>query len=74
MTDLTDVMRQLQELYHNLFRMHSYVEAAFNVQEGQERPELLKRADLLLTTSQARVKLVLPEDHWGRLEPVQKGE
>ena len=52
--------QQVEELWHNLFRMHSYVEAAFNIQ-GDERPPLLKRADLLLNTSFARIKEILPD-------------
>ncbi len=55
------VLAQMEELWHNLYRMHSYVEAAFNVQDG-ERPPLLQRADLLLKASYARVKHVMPDN------------
>lgn len=64
---MSEIENQMEELWHNLFRMHSYVEAALNPQ-GEERPPLLQRADTLLTASFARVKTVLPENAIRRLE------
>lgn len=61
------VALKIEELWHNLFRMHSYVEAALNVQ-GDERPPLLQRADLLLKTCHARVEAILVDTR--RLEPL----
>ncbi len=54
-----DEQRQVAELWHNLFRMHSYASA-----------ELKGRADLLLATSWGRLKALIPEGdpEWGVLE------
>ena len=56
--------QQIEELWHNLFRMHGYVEAALNYQGG-EVPQLLQRANVLLKASRARVDSVLSNtSHW----------
>lgn len=46
-------MRQLEELWHNLFRMHGYVEAALG--NPTKRDGLLARADEVLKMSYARL-------------------
>lgn len=49
------------DLYHNIFRMHGYVEQlAMHGLDG-ERPTMLKTADLLLQTSYARVVDAIPD-------------
>ncbi len=55
---------QVMELWHNMFRMHSYV----------TDPALKKRADLILRASHARVLAVLPPDFLRCLEPLPRQE
>jgi len=49
----------IEELYHNLFRMHGYVESLKLTIDGQ-RTGVLKNADSLLLTSYARCVEGLP--------------
>lgn len=65
---------QAMELWHNMFRMHGYVEAALNDRLGGDRPALLRRADALLKMSFERMKTLLPGE-WYRFveQPVHTG-
>lgn len=60
MRDFTESERVIEELWHNLFRMHSYIEVEMGA-IGDERPGVLKNADKLLAASHARVVSVLPD-------------
>lgn len=70
MNNLTETERQIEEIWHNMYRMHGYVEAAFNIQ-GEERPQILKHADVLLQATYQRVISVLSDTR--RLERPFKG-
>lgn len=61
------VASQIEELWHNLYRMHSYVEAELSKLNG-ERPGVLRNADSLLQASYARVSSLLNDDHLKYLE------
>lgn len=66
---LNEYERVIEELWHNLFRMHGYIEAQ-NATIGEDRPGILKNADRLLATSYGRVTSVLGDLR--RLEPLPK--
>lgn len=57
---LNNAEAQLMDLYHNIFRMHSYLEQMIPDPKG-ERPGLLANADKLLQTSYARVVDAVPD-------------
>lgn len=57
---MTSAESQLMDLYHNIWRMHSYLEQALPEQKG-ERPRMLQNADRLLQTSYARVVDAIPD-------------
>lgn len=56
-----DYERHVIELYHNLFRMHGYVEAAM---ANMERPPhgILERANLVLRNTYLTVRQLIPAD------------
>ncbi len=64
------IAEQLTELWHNLYRLHGYVEAAYNPQMGEERPVLLQRADMVLRASRARLESLLTDDKLRLCEPI----
>ena len=53
----------IEELWHNLFRMHGYLEVALGV-NGDYRQGLLQNADKLLSTSYGRVIDVLTDTQY----------
>jgi uncharacterized protein YqgQ len=55
------VSQQIQELWHNLFRIHSYLEIELLKNLDGERPVILQRADMLLKASYARAESVLAD-------------
>jgi len=57
----------IEQPWHNLYRMHGYLEAALGV-IGEERPGLLRNADRLLAASHGRVVHVLNDTR--RPEPL----
>lgn len=62
-------VQQLMELWHDIYRMHSYVESVLHYQGGP-LPGILQRADQVLKGSRARVDALLPKEYYGWLEPV----
>lgn len=53
----------IEELWHNLYRMHSYVKAGGNT-------ALIARADAVLRSSLARIELLIPKPRSGVREPL----
>jgi len=64
---MTQQEQVIEELWHNLYRMHGYLEAQIGV-VGGGRPGLLKNAGLLLAASHGRVIGILKDIR--RLEPL----
>jgi hypothetical protein len=54
------IVQQIEELWHNIYRMHGYIEVEKGV-VGDERPGVLKNADALLKSSFARVESLLTD-------------
>ena len=72
MVELTPSQRQLMELWHNIYRMHGYVEMALGGQLDGVRPDMLKQADQVLRASFERVKSTLPAEWVRYLEHTEK--
>jgi hypothetical protein len=66
------VVSQIEELWHNIYRMHGYLEVEL-AGLGSERPGVLQNADSLLRASYARVSSVLNDDHLRHLEKPPPG-
>ncbi len=49
-----ELTEQIEELYHNVYRMHSYVEAVALTGSGGARHPIRDRADMILKASYAR--------------------
>lgn len=54
------LVQQIEELWHNMHRMHGYIEVEMGV-VGDERPGVLRNADALLRSSFARVESLLTD-------------
>jgi hypothetical protein len=61
------IVQQIEELWHNIYRMHGYLEVELGKLNG-ERPGVLQNADGLLRACYARVASVLNDDHLTYLE------
>lgn len=54
------LIQQVEELWNNIHRMHGYIEVEMGV-IGDERPGVLRNADMLLKASFARVESLLTD-------------
>jgi hypothetical protein len=60
---MTKEQSTIEELFHNLYRTHGYLEVLLGRPDGQ-RLGLLRNADLLLAASRARAAAALPNDRY----------